>query len=65
MLPVFVGVVTDLSDEARAVLSAMGAGDPSAGIVTAALSAGQVYELSERSWVRYLRLSGRLDLLRP
>jgi len=65
VLPVFVGVVTELSDEASAVLTGVGAGEGSGGVATATLSARQVSDLSEYPWVRYLRLSGRLELLEP
>ena len=65
VLPVFVEVARELPEDGRSALRDLGVGEPVGGVATATLSARQVSELSDQPWVRYLRLSGRLNLLEP
>ncbi len=64
-LSVFVHLSPDASEADRAVLVGLGVPPAAArsGIATATLSPQAIDELSEKPWVRQLRLSQRLRLL--
>ena len=53
----------ELPESGRSMVADLGAGEPTANVLTATLSPRQVSDLSDQPWVRYLRLSGRLRLL--
>ncbi len=65
VLSVFVELTGELPDFARSMVADLGLGEPVGNVLTAALSPREVADLSDQSWVRYLRLSGRLRLLDP
>jgi hypothetical protein len=61
-LVVFIHAERALSVEERSVVERLGVsgGQAGPGVVTATLSARAVEELTEQSWVRYVRLSRRM-----
>jgi hypothetical protein len=66
-LAVFIHADRALGVEERSVMERLGVSGGQAGarVVTATLSARAVEELTEQSWVRYVRLSQRMRPLEP
>jgi hypothetical protein len=66
-LSVFIHADRALSEEQRALMERLGVSGGQAGsrVVTATLSARAVEELTEQSWVQYMRLSQRMRPLGP
>lgn len=63
-LSVFVQIDRSRGDLDRAVLDRLGLGPEPAEVSTATLSPSQLDALTDEEWVLYVRLSGRLRLLR-
>lgn len=64
-LSVFVQIDPSRADVDADALDRLGLGRDAADVSTATLSPAQLDALTDQDWVRYVRLSGRLRLLRP
>jgi hypothetical protein len=64
-LSVFVQIDASRGDVDGDALDRLGLGRDAADVSTATLSPAQLDALTDQDWVRYVRLSGRLRLLRP
>lgn len=64
-LSVFVQIDASRGEVDGDVLDRLGLGRNAGGLTTATLSPAQLDALTDEEWVGYVRLSGRLRLLRP
>ncbi|HET7718845.1 MAG TPA: hypothetical protein VFK43_02680 [Acidimicrobiales bacterium] len=64
-LSVFVQIDPSRGEIDADVLDRLGLGRDAGGLTTATLSPAQLDALTDEEWVGYVRLSGRLRLLRP